>query len=166
MSLGHPRLQRGVSVVETLIVIGLLSVFMVVLTDMFASILDIQSETSATSGVSQDGRYILSRLNYDINRATSITTPAALGGSSTTLALQIGGVTNTYSVFANNLQLSNENGANMLNGSETSVSSFTVQRLGNVSGKDTLRITFTVTGDTATDQGAQSTTFTTTLGRR
>lgn len=144
---------------------GLLSILLVALTDMFTSVLNVQTESEATAAVSQDGRFILSRLSYDLNHASSVTTPAALGGSGSTLAVVIGGNTYTYAVSSGNLQLTNNLGTNNLNGSETIISGFTVQRLG-VASKDSIRLSFTVTSRPLPDQGAESKTFTTTVGRR
>jgi prepilin-type N-terminal cleavage/methylation domain-containing protein len=157
--------QRGFSLIEMLIVMGLLSILLVALTDMFTSVLNVQTESESTAAVSQDGRFVLARLGYDINHASSITTPAALGGSGSTLAIVVGGNTYTYTVSGGNLQLTNHLGTNNLNGSETTISGFTVQRLG-VASKDSIRLSFTVTSRAQPKQGAEVKTFTTTVGRR
>jgi prepilin-type N-terminal cleavage/methylation domain-containing protein len=156
----------GFTLVELLISMALMGMFMVVLTDVVSSTLNVQTESEATSSVSEDGRFLLARLDYDLQRATSITTPAALGGSGASLVLVIGGVSNTYALSSGNLQLTNGSGTNNLNGNDTTISGLTFQRLGNSGGKDTIRVTFTVTSVARTDQGQDSRTFTTTFGRR
>ncbi len=158
--------QTGFTLVELLVVMGLLSGFMIILTDIATASVDVQNESAATSSVAQDGRYILARLSYDITRATSVTTPGSLGATATSLMLVIGGVNHTYSLNGTNLQLASSLGTYNVNGSESTVSGFSVQRLGNVGGKDTLRITFTVTSKARDDQGQRAQTFTTTVGRR
>ncbi len=160
------RVQSGFSLVEMIIVMGLMSMFMLTLTDIVVAVGDVSIESEATSAVSIDGRYILARLSYDIQRSTSITTPAALGGSSTSLALVIGGLAQTYSIATNNLRLVNSLGTNILNGSETTISAFSVTRRGNVGGKETITLTFTVTSKAVRDSGVETKTYTTTVGRR
>ena len=157
--------QAGFSLVELLIVMGLLSIMLMVITDMFTSVLNVQTESKTNAAVSQDGRYILARLSYDLNRAASISTPATLGASGSTLAIVIGGTTYTYTVSGGNLQLTNIFGTNNLNGSDTTISGFNVQRLG-IASKDSVRLSFTVTGKATPNQGAETKTFTTTVGRR
>src|SRR5688572_24260327 len=72
------RSQKGFSLVELLIVMGLMSILLLVLTDMFTSMLNVQTSTKAHSSVTEDGRFILSRLSYDVQRASSVTTPEYL----------------------------------------------------------------------------------------
>jgi prepilin-type N-terminal cleavage/methylation domain-containing protein len=160
------KLQQGFTLVELLLAMGLMGGFMVVLTTIFSSVLVVQNESQATSSVSQDGRFILARLSYDIGRASSITTPAALGGNSTQLVLVIGGVNQTYSLNAGNLQLVNNNGTNILNGSESVISGLSVTRIGNVGDRETIRLVFTVTSEARDNAGTRTQTFTTTVGRR
>lgn len=157
---------KGFTLVELLVVMGLMSGFMIILTDIATASVDVQNESSATSSVAQDGRYILARLSYDIQRASSITTPASLGATSASMVLVINGSAHTYSLNGTNLQLAGSLGTHNLNGSESNVSGFSVQRLGNAGGKDTLRTTFTVTSKAQDDQGQRTQTFTTTAGRR
>lgn len=158
--------QAGLTLVELVMVMGLMSIFMLVLTDIVSAALNVQTSSETVSSVAQDGRYILARFDYDIQQATSITTPAALGANGATLALVIGGVTNTYSIVGGDLQLVNGAGTSILNGSDTTISAINFHRLGNAGGKDTIRVTFTVTSKVVAKSGAETRTFTTTLGRR
>lgn len=158
--------QSGMTLVEILIVMGILALFLTVLTDILVTVVDVRTEADATSAVAEDGRYLLARLSYDIQRASAVTTPAALGGSGGTLVLTIGGIAHTYTTSSNNLQMTNNLGSINLNGDGTTVSGLTFHRLGNISGKDTVRVTFTVTSTTRDNQGFESETYTTTVGRR
>ncbi|HSE61385.1 MAG TPA: type II secretion system protein [Candidatus Saccharimonadales bacterium] len=159
--------QKGFTLAELLIVMGLMSMFMLVLTDVFTAAVTVRSESEATSAVANDGRFLLSRLSYDIECASSITTPASLGASGASLAMVIDGVTHTYALSGGNLQLTNNLGTNNLNGSETTISGLTFQRLGNAGGKDTIRLSLTVTSDAIREGGSpEAETFTTTVGRR
>jgi prepilin-type N-terminal cleavage/methylation domain-containing protein len=162
----HTTQPSGFTLVEMIIVMGLMSIFMVVLTDIVVSVGDVQTESQATSSVAQDGKFLLARLSYDIQRATSISTPTNLGDTSANLVLVIGGVTQTYAVSGGNLQLTNNLGTNNLNGSDTTISAFSATRRGNVGGKETISFTFTVTSLAIQDSGAEVKTFTTTVGRR
>ena len=160
------KTQTGFSLVELIIVMGLMTIFMVVLTDIVVAVGDTQTESDATSSVSEDGRFILARLSYDIQRASSITTPASLGGTSSSLALVIGGVTQTYAVSVGNLTLTNNLGTNNLNSSETTISALSVTRRGNTGGKDTITLSYTVTSQATQASGPEVKTYTTTVGRR
>lgn len=160
--------QRGVTLVELLLYMGILSVLLTVLTSVFVSALDVQSESSATSSVEQDGNYILGRFAYDVHRAQSINIPAANGAVSDSFQIVVNGVNYTYSVDAsNNLILTDNLGANNLNNYGTSVSSFSVQRLGNAGGiENTLRINFIVTSRTKRISGYETKNFQTNLSLR
>ena len=160
------RQQAGFTLVELLVAMGLMGGFLVVLTDIVSTTLDVQTESESTSALSEDGRFFLARLDYDIQRATSISTPAIIGSTATSLALVIGGVTHTYAVSGDNLQLANPTGTTNLNSNDTTVSGVSFRKLGNSGGKDTIRASFTITSVVQTDQGQDSRSFTTTFGRR
>ena len=160
------RKRPGVTLVELLIYMALVAIFLITLTDIFASILNVRTESEATSSVDEDSRFILARLNYDINRAQSITTPASLGNSTPNLVIVISGINYTYSLNTNNLELINNLGTNNLNSSETQVSGLSFQKIGNAGGKDTVKIQFTITSKTQRPAGPETKTFNTTVGRR
>ena len=158
--------MRGFTLVELLVYMALLAVFLIVLTDIFVSILDVQSESQATSATEQDGRFILSRLAYDIPQATSIITPASLGQTENFLEIDVSGTTYRYDLASNNLQLDDGTGTNTLNSSETTVPSISFQRIGNAGGKDTIRIQFDIQSVAERPSGPETRSFTTTVGRR
>ena len=139
--------QRGTSLIELILYMSLLVVLLTVLTRIFISALDVQLESEAGSAIQQDGNYILAKLAYDIHRAKSIAIPSSNGATNANFQIVINGINYTYSVDGNsNLILTNDLGVNNLNSYDSSVSSFSVQRLGN-NGKieDTLKISYTVT---------------------
>jgi prepilin-type N-terminal cleavage/methylation domain-containing protein len=158
--------QRGVTFVELLLVMGLLSIFLVILTTIFTSTLDVQNQTDSYSAVLSDGRFIMSRLNYDIARASAVTTPAAPGGSGSSLVMTVNASTHTYALSGNNFQLTDGTGPANLNGDGTTVSNLTFQRIGNSGGKDTIRYTFKLTSTTLHDATTDSQTFTSTAELR
>ena len=89
-------MKKAMTVIELLVFMGILSVFLVILTQIFQQSLDVQLESSASSSVNLTGNFLLHRLEYDIRRASAITTPGAAGQTTSTLSLVIGGVTHTY----------------------------------------------------------------------
>src|SRR3990172_1905169 len=91
----YRRRRTGFTLIEIIIYMALLSIFLLTLTDIFVSILDVQLESDATSAVEQDGRFILSRISYYIPRATDISTPPQIGQTRSNLIMTIAGVT-TY----------------------------------------------------------------------
>lgn len=138
-------MKKGFSIIEMILYAGLLVLFLGVLSNLFLSSLDIKTESEATSYLGQDARLVLSRLNYDIKRADSIVTPV-LGASSSTLILNIGGINYTYNLSGENVVLTNNLGSANLNGSETGVTNINFERVGNVGGKNSIKISFTMDG--------------------
>ncbi len=160
--------QKGVTVVELLLYMAILSALLTILTSVFVSALDVASESNAVSSVEQDGNYILARLGYDIHRAKSINIPTSIGTTNNNFQIVINGINYSYSVDANNnLVLTDNLGANNLNSYGSSVSNFSVLRLGNT-GKveDTLKINFTITGRTKRTSGVETKNFETNLSLR
>ena len=158
---------RGFTIVETLIYMGLLSILMMVLTELLLSVLDVQSKTEATSNIQQDGRFLLARLQYDINRATALVTPAFKGTSTDSLQLSIGGTNHVYLLSGNDLHVGTGAAAINLNGFNTSVSGLTFTRIGNTGGReDTVRIDLTINSRVATKSGSDSAQFTTSYALR
>ena len=162
------RASTGFTLVELLIYIGILSILLTVLAQIFGSILDAQLESEATSSVQQDGRFILSRLTYDIRRSDDIVVPAALGNQSTSLQLTIGGVSYTYSLNGGNLELTEGVETNSINGSDSTVSNLSFTRIGNsvVNAKNTIQIEYTVTTKVLRPKGLETKDFQTTIGIR
>jgi len=160
--------QKGTSLIELILYMAILSVFLTMLTSIFVSALDVQSESQATSSVEQDGNYILAKLAYDIHKAQSINVPVANGVTADNFQIVIDSVNYTYSIDANNnLILTNNLSVNNLNNYGSSISAFSVQRLGNVGGiENTLKINFTVTSRTKRISGFETKNFETNLSLR
>lgn len=160
--------KKGFTLIELTIYFGLLSIFILVLTEIFVSVLNTQLSSESTSSVAQDGRFIYSRLIYDINSADNVTLPANLGDTSDTLVLIRGGQTYTYSLSNGNLELQDPSlDIQPLNGVDTTISNFVVTRLGNAGGKHTFQINFRVTGNIQLPGGRVDTqVFQTTAGLR
>jgi Tfp pilus assembly protein PilW len=159
--------QKGTTIVELLLYMGILAILLTVLTSIFVSALDVQMESNAVSSVQQDGNYILARLNYDIHKAQSITIPETSGMTGNSLEIVIDGENYSYSESGNNLILTKNSETNNLNNGDSSISAFSVQRLGNAGGiEDSLRIAFTVTSKTKRISGFETKNFQTNLTLR
>jgi type II secretory pathway pseudopilin PulG len=160
--------QKGTTIVELMLYMTILSVLLVILTNVFTSALDVQSESVASSSVEEDGNYILARMDYDVHRAQSINVPTANGQTANYFQIAIGGVNYSYGLDGNNnLVLTSNLVANNLNNYGTSISNLSVQRLGNTGGvEDTLKISFTVTSRTKRISGYETKNFDTTLSLR
>lgn len=150
----------GFTVMELILYMGLLMILLVILSQLFTASIESQLSSQTFSYVQQDGRFVLNRLIYDIQNASSVTTPAALGQQSATLVIVVNGVTYTYSLTGPNLLV---NGIR-LNGFNTSVSNITFQRLGNSGGKPTVKLGFTMTSLTTENGVAEIKNYQTTVG--
>jgi len=155
--------NSGFTLVELLIYIGLLTIFMSIVTRIFTGIIDVQLSSEATGSVEEDGRFIYSRMAYDVSRATSVITPSDLGSQTNSLIILIGGVTNTYRVSGDNLVLDNNFGTNQLNGMGTHISNLSFQRLGNVNGQYSIQMKFTITSTTQQINGPDTKNIETTI---
>lgn len=139
--------KRGFTIVELIIYMGLLSILLAVVTEIFLSILDLQNQSTAVSNVSQDGKYIISRLGYDIRRSSEITVPASTGVKTENAALTIDGEAFTYTASSSGgLVITQNSGSDYLTSNETRISNLSFTRLGNAGGKNSLMISFTLTG--------------------
>jgi len=141
-----PINNGGFSLIELVIYMGLLSVLILVFTDIFASTIDNQLSSRNTSNVADDGRFIYSRFIYDMGRAQSINQPSVYGSSSASMDLAIAGQNYTYSLSNNNLIITSPAGSYALNGYGSSISGLLFTKVGTTSAKDTIRINFTVKG--------------------
>jgi type II secretory pathway pseudopilin PulG len=159
-------MNKGFTLVELLLYMALMTIFFGVLTNLFVATLDVKKESEATSAVEMDGKYILTRFGYDINRASAIGTPGTLGQTTSNMVLTIGGVTQTYALSSGNLTLTVNGQTANLNGSETTISGLSFQRLGNSGGEPDIQIKFTATSTTKRPKGPEVRNYQTTVGLR
>ncbi len=158
--------SQGFTLIEMMITIGLLSIFLVVLATLFTASIDVQTRSRTYSAVSNDGRFLLAQLDYDITRASAVTTPAALGASASSLVLTISGNTYTYAISSGRLQLTDNTGADYLTSSDDIISGLSFTKIGNSGGLETVRYTFTLAGPSTTASNNNSQTLTSTVERR
>lgn len=158
--------KQGFTIIELMIYSAILGIFLVVLTTLFTSTLDLQLESEATTSVVADSRYIFSRFSYDIGRSSNITIPASLGEEANSMQLTIDGVPHTYSVTNGRLELASGTETNVLNSVGTVVSNVSFLRLGNVGGKHSVRIGITITSATQLPAGPEQRDYQTTITLR
>lgn len=164
--LAHHHTHAGFTLVEALITMGLLGIFLVTFSALFVTSIDVQNRSSGYSAVDADGRFVLARLNYDIARASAVTTPASLGGSASSLTLTISGGSYTYSVNSGRLQLASPAVTDYLTSNADTISGLSFTKIGNVSGLESVQYTFTLTSNGSTGRNTTTQTFTSTAGRR
>lgn len=160
------RQQKGFTLIELIIYVGLLMVMLLLFTQILTTILEGQLRSTNTSNVADDGRYIYSRFIYDVGRADSIIEPALFGSSSANLTLVINGENHTYSTSSGNLVAINPSGTYNLNGYGSSISNLVFTKVGSDSAKDTVRISFTISGNIRKEGVADEQNFQTTAGLR
>jgi len=166
------KFHKGASLIELLIYIGLLSIILLVAIDLMIRSGEFSLEASSKNNLQGDTLFIEGRLSYDIHQADTITTPADLGDTSSTLVLTVGSETHTYSLNGTNLEYQRETGpppttqtAN-LNSNLTRINSISFQRLGNTGGKHTIKIVFEIEDIKGRKGGAVKKTFETVVGLR
>lgn len=159
------RLKKSFSLIEMVVYMGVFSVIMLVLTNLFISTLDLKVKNDANSSVSQDGRFILSKIMADINNANSVSYPS-LGSSASSLNFVLYGVAQTYQLNNGNLELVNNNGTNILNSVGTSVTNLSFYRIGNSGGRNSIQVQLTLKSKSVTNGNQESISFQTTTGLR
>lgn len=123
------KINKGFSLVELIIYMGLMTTFLVVLLDVFTTSLSTRLSSEATSVLAMDSRFIFSKLAYDIQNADSVLLPAT-GSSGTTLRLVKNSVTYTYSSSSGKLVVDDGSGGVSLNGSDTDLTGLIFQNVG------------------------------------
>jgi len=149
--------NSGVTIVEILLYLGLLSIFLVILVDVFVTGANFKLESESTSTLQSDSQFILAKLANDVANADSI---GALGS---TLTLSSG----TYSLVDGDLVLTVAGQSAKLNGIDTRLNSISFAELGNIGGVPTVRINFEIESRIAKEgKVPEKRSFQTTLGLR
>ena len=161
--------NQGFTIIELILYMGLFSILIGILTNVFVSILNNQLNSETVASTDENGRYILQRLNYDINRSQTIVTPSSPGTQTNNLQLTINNINYSYSLDATgNFQIkdiTDNLGPYNLNDYDATVSAVTFKRIGSAGGENTLQVNFTVVSNTK-DNTEQSKSFSTTIGNR
>ena len=163
----YPNIQMwGFTIVELLIYMGLMAIFITVLLGIFTAALKTKLSSQSTSAISQDSRYILSKLSYDVNNADSVTSPA-LGVTGDSLQIVTLGSTGTYSLHNGNLVKTTGGVSANLNGIDTRLDSISFKNIGNPGGKPTIQVIYTLRSKIIIQGGGtEAQTINTTIGTR
>lgn len=157
----------GFTLVELVIYMGLFSGFLLILSNMFISVLSIGIESETTSSVSQDTRFLMARLSYDMNRADGVIFPTTYASPSGSLVLSINGENYTYFLADEKLMLSNNAGTYALNGSGTKVTAANFLKYGSAEVKDVIKSEVAIESVVLrTGLGEERRTFYITAGKR
>lgn len=160
------KLQRGFTIIEMTIYIGLMSILILVLTRIFISALDTQVESESVTNVQQDGRFILARLNYDISLASSVTSPASMGAQASSLTLVRDGQTITYSLANGDLTRTDSQGSARVNYENVDVEEASFQKIGNTGGKPTVVVNLRLSSMASMGTLGETDTFRSVIGTR
>lgn len=166
--------KYGFTIIELLVYIGLFTILLTILANIFSATLNTKLASEENSAIQQDGKFILARLTYDINRVDtetqvgdSIVTPTSINTPSSILQLKIAGVTYTYKTDANNNLTLNDV---PLNGVNTTISQLQFLRLGGVGTgtiRDSIQLSFILTSKVSqSNQIHETKSFTTTATPR
>jgi len=162
--------NRGFTLIELMLFMGIFSILIVALFQLFVAVFDVQLESQSTSAVARDSRFIINKLTNDIKNTISVSKPATAGAQLSTLAISDGVTTYTYSLTNGYLTLNNSTlgTTDQLNSVNTTVSSLNFLRLSDTKSQNTNTITvsFTLVSNTVKRSGAVSEVFTFTVGTR
>lgn len=122
--------RRGVTLLELLIYIAILSGLMVVVSDAFISLSKGRGQAEARSEVNSAIRFAGDLIKQDIKNATAVTAPA-LGVTGSTLSLTVGGVPIAYDMSGGVLRRSVSGTPENMTGGSVSVDVPTFTRIEN-----------------------------------
>lgn len=122
--------MRGMSLLELLLYIAILSGLMVIISDAFISLSKGRGQAEARSDVNSSIRFAAERIKQDIKNASAVSTPI-LGTSANTLNVTVGGVPVVYDVLGGVLRRTENSVTASTTGSSVFVESPTFTRLEN-----------------------------------
>lgn len=160
--------MKAFTLIELVIFMGLMAIFLTIISSIFIQSLDIQLEAESVSSVEQDGRYILNRLSYDISRSLVINNPSSPGSTSAVLTFTANNIVYTYALSGSNVVFSDSSTSAQVNSYNSTISGLQFIRRGNGNpgNKTTITATFTVTSKIIRENGAETKTFSGTFGTR
>ena len=157
----------GFTLIELSVYVGIFSILLLVLIQIFVTTINTQLSAQSFSGISQDNRYLLARLMYDINRADAVNIPSTLGSSANSLSLKIGTDTYVYTLSGNNFILTiNSSFSNQLNGLDTEISTLQFTRLGTASTPPLVKVNYVLKSRVKTTSGYDLKNIDTVIGLR
>ena len=88
--------QKGFTIIEFLIYIGILSIILLVFIEMFISLTRVRTENESTSNIQQDSSYLINKFIYDIHQTKTISLPLHPPNQSNVLDVIINGTNYSY----------------------------------------------------------------------
>lgn len=160
----HQKQKSGFTLIEILMTLGIVSILLITLTQVFSGIINLRLKNDITTTLAQDSRYLFSILEYDLVSASNVTSPAT-STSGSNLNLTSRGQNISYSYDGTTLSRS-VGGDTVPVITESELSSFTVSRGLDLGGKPVITIQYTLTTPAVSDSPSQSRSFETTYGLR
>lgn len=158
-------MKKAFTLIELIIFMGIFSVLIFIFTDIFVSALKTKTLEEATASVNQDANFILMKLQYDINNASSVTQPE-LNNTSESLYITIDGVGVLYRMNAGRLERVVGTEAVSLNGYNTTLTSLYFKNMGTPEGKSTVKIALTLESKGVVNNRSEVINLETTAGLR
>lgn len=124
--------NKGLSLIELIIYIGILSVVVVFTASSFNSLMKGRGKSESRSEVNSTIRFGMEKVVRDIKSASSVTTPATIGAIASTLVLTVSADTITYDISGGILRRQvNAGTPEPITASSTAITSLFVTRLEN-----------------------------------
>lgn len=158
-------MKKGFTLIELIIYMGIFSILVFIFTDIFVSSIQTKTEGEATSSVNQDANFILTKLEYDLNNATSVVQPI-LGQNSGTLTFIQSGQQVVYQVTDGVLERVVNSEAIALNSYQSNLSNAVFRNVGNPSGKSTINVNLTIESKQLSNNQPEVINLETTVGTR
>lgn len=160
------NVKKGFTIVELMLYMGLLAIFLTVISQIFVASIDTQLESESQSSVQQDSKFILARMQYGLENATAIIEPSESGSSSSQLQFITDGITQSYQLTGQSITFTDNGNVNQVNSVNTTASNLQFTRRGTVGGKAFITVVFTLTSVAIRNSGPETQTFQTTIGAR
>ncbi len=144
--------KKGFTLIELLLYMALVSIFIVLVSNITLTTLELQARNTAITDIELDAQYLMLRLRYDILRADSVVSPANLGDNSDVLILNFSGQNYTYSTTNGIMQINTGTDIQNLNSNVISVEPV-FKRLGNLGGDTYIEVNLRVSSDTPLPSG-------------
>jgi type II secretory pathway pseudopilin PulG len=164
--------NKGFTLIELIIYFTLLSVILLIITDLFFRISEASLESTSKSRVEVEGEYVLNRITYDIHRIDEsqgdlVQSPANPGDSSPSLLMKINGKNYIYESFGQEIVFG-ESGVitDRLTSNSVEAPTLTFTHFANPGGKPTIKINFTLESTTPKKTGVESKNFETVVSVR
>ncbi len=153
--------QRGFTLLELLIYMGLFSGLLTILSAFFISTLETQSDAATAANLDADSWYLMSRFQHDLYQANSIVSPSSDGETTGTLTLNFEDHQVHYLLSDDKIIIVEDDQSASLLSNSITASNLSFTRLGN--GEDATSITVEVELHQAGDNLTKTLEFTTGL---